>query len=225
MNGAYVLSQRRNWPSHICDISTTDGCNFPSDTPHSSLSYFQPLTLFFLSHSLTQLLFLPTLALFWLSALGYLLSVPPASLFLFPHVLLFLRFIPFFPSLSFLLFVSHLIAIFLFRTLSLSSWTVSRFLFLPPHTPPLLTLSHLLNLSTCLYLCLLSTMTPAPHLGLFYLSLSVSPSSVFSCSLSLFVFPSATLLCLAPSRQGCWQRWARAYLKCHWQSDKRSYGK
>lgn len=49
-------------------------------------------------------------------------------------------------------------------------------------------------------------------------SFSMPPSS-------LFVFPSAVLLCFATSRQGCWQRWVRAYLKCHWQSDKRSYGK
>lgn len=42
---------------------------------------------------------------------------------------------------------------------------------------------------------------------------------------ALFVFPSAPLLCFATSRQSCWQRWARAYLKCHWKSDKRSHGK
>lgn len=152
-----------------------------------------------------------------------MLSVHPASCRLsfhlssaFCHFALLLRFIHFFqPIFSYI--KSHLIVICLF----LSIITVC--LFLPPHRPPQLTLSHLLNISTYLYLCLLSALTPASHLGLCYFFLSVSPSSVFSYS--HFVFYSAALLCLAPSRQGCWQRWARAYLKCHWQSDKRSYGK
>lgn len=80
--------------------------------------------------------------------------------------------------------------------------------------------------------------SPRPlHLSLSGLALS---HSCFSCGSikkkrispflcpykhALFVFPSAALLCFATSRQSCWQRWARAYLKCHWKNDKRSYGK
>ncbi len=110
---------------HSSEIGPHISVTFPPQTPvisratkpHSSFSYFHPLTLFFLSHSLTQLLFLPTLALFWVSALGYfMLSVPPASLRLsFSPRFAILRFpcdsSPFF-SLSFLKFMSHLIAIF-----------------------------------------------------------------------------------------------------------------
>lgn len=61
MNGAHILSQLRNVPSHICDISTIDGCNFQSDTTRPSLFYFHPL-IFFFPPALTLYAFsLPTL--------------------------------------------------------------------------------------------------------------------------------------------------------------------
>ncbi len=197
-----------------------------TDPIHGS-PIFTHLLFFSLSRSLSSCF---TFALFWVSALGYsMLSVPSASFRLVSFLLfptfclfaLFLQFIIFFPPIYSYNYVSLKSNLSLYK--SLSSRTVFLFLFLPLYIPPQLTLSHLLNLSTCLYLGLLSAVTHASDLGSFYLSLSVSPRSVFTCS--LFVFPSAALLCLATSRQGCWQRWARAYLKCHWQSDKRSYGK
>lgn len=72
MNGAHILSQLRNAPSHICDISTIDGCNFQSDTTCPSLFYFHPLIFFPpCTHSLR--FFSSHLALFRVSALGYFL--------------------------------------------------------------------------------------------------------------------------------------------------------
>ena len=230
MNGAYILSQLRNGPSHICDISTTDGCNFHNDTPHPSLSYFHPLTRSFflaLSHS-APFSSHPCPFLSFCSRLLHVIS--PSCLFS-----IFCLFF-FSPPFAILLFSCDsslffpLVFSYIYLSLnsdlpllwSFSFWAVPLFLFFSFSQ---LALCHLLNVSTCLYLGLLSPMTPASHLGLFYLSLSLSPCSFFTHSLPLFVFPSAALLCLATSRQGCWQRWARAYLKCHWQSDKRSYGK
>lgn len=190
MNGAHILLQLWNGPSHICDISTRDGCNFQSDTPHPSLLLSPTYTLFSLSRSLASLLSFPTHALFWFSTVGYfMLSVPPASRLsshFSPHLLPFCSFLAirhfFFSSPSLHTFMSHLIAFFLFRGLSHPELPFC-FCLLIHHLS-----SHLLNLSTRLYLCLLSAVTPASHLGLFYLSLSVSPSSVFSCSLPLY-FP------------------------------------
>lgn len=59
MNGAHILSQLRNAPSHICDISTIDGCNFQSDTTCPSLFYFHPLIFFSPLHSLFTLFLFP----------------------------------------------------------------------------------------------------------------------------------------------------------------------
>ena len=154
MNGAYVLSQV---PSNICDISTTDGCTFQCDTPHPSLFYFLPLTRFF------SPLFPPLpFSEFLLSATSCYQPFLPLAVYLFIppphtycHLALFLQFITFFfpqPIFSYI-YVS------LYGYLSIP-WS-------PPHAPPRLTLPHLLTLSTCLYLCLLSAVTPASHLGLF----------------------------------------------------------
>lgn len=59
MNGAHILSQLRNVPSHICDISTIDGCNFQSDTTCPLLFYFHPLIFFSPLHSLFTLFLFP----------------------------------------------------------------------------------------------------------------------------------------------------------------------
>lgn len=67
--------------------------------------------------------------------------------------------------------------------------------------PHPLVLFHLLNLSTCLYLCLLSAMTLPSHLkSILFISFSFS---ILFLIPSVFVFSSAVLLCLAHSRQAC----------------------
>lgn len=100
MNGAHILSQLRNAPSHICDISTIDGCNFQSDTTCPSLFYFHPLIFFSPLHSLfTLFLFppcpfpsfcswlLPVISPSWLLASAFLFFFHT-----FCHFALFLRF-------------------------------------------------------------------------------------------------------------------------------------
>lgn len=195
---------------------------------HGSFS-FTHLCSFLLSltHSLA---FSSTIALFYVSALDYfVLSVLPASLrlmsfLLSPHLL---------PFCTFLVVHHFFQPVFSYNYVSLKSY--------PSLLWSLLLNCLLVSVSASLYPTSAHCFSPAKpfHLSLSGIALSCDPclsfrSALFiSCSfsmlclhtLSLFVFLSATLLCLATSRQGCWQRWARAYLKCHWQSDKRSYGK
>ena len=120
MNGAYILSQLRNGPSHTSDISTTDGCNFQSDRTHSWLSYFHLLTLSF-SHTRSVRVFLfpllPFSEILLLATSCYqsLLRIPAFCLFFFfPPFDILLSFLcdspHFFFSLSFLTFTSHLIS-------------------------------------------------------------------------------------------------------------------
>lgn len=124
MNGAHILSQLRNAPSHICDISTIDGCNFQSDTTCPSLFYFHPLIFFSPLHSLFTLFLFPPCP--FPSFCSWLLPVispswllASAFLFFFSHLLPFcsffyvLHFITFFQPV-FLICLSHFVAIFLF---------------------------------------------------------------------------------------------------------------
>lgn len=125
------------------DISTIDGSNFHSNTPHPLLFYFHPLLhSFFL---LPQHLSLPTVLFsdFLLSATSCYQSLLPLSVlsfFLSPTFCHFALLLPLTTSFSpsFLTFMSHLMAIFLISLWSLLSWAVSLFLFMPPYTLPLL---------------------------------------------------------------------------------------
>lgn len=124
MNGAHILSQLRNVPSHICDISTIDGCNFQSDTTRPSLFYFHPLIFFSPLHSLFTLFLFPPCP--FLSFCSWLLPVispswllPSAFLFFFtPFAILLIFFTFYISSLFFqlvlLICLSHFVAIFLF---------------------------------------------------------------------------------------------------------------
>lgn len=219
MNGAYILSQLWNGPSDICDISTT----LLWHTPSLALPFSPTYTLFF-SYSLTHSTSFSTHPCPFLSFRSRLLYVISPSSFLssvfssFPHLLPFCSFLANSSLFSACHYLHLRLKSYLCLLWSFMHWTVS--VFASP-LPPQLTLSHLLNLSTCLYLCLLSAVTRFSFRSILFISFSFFMLRLYM--LSLFVFLS--LLCLETSRQGCWQRWARAYLKCHWQSDKRSYGK
>lgn len=151
------------------------------------------------------------------------LQNPAFHLFAFPHT--YLTFYSFFLSCS-----SHIL-------LLSSPWCSSHILFSEYSHVCLSVLQFAyIHNSFCQSTVPLSISTtwpfssPGPlHLSLSGLALSNPCFSCGSIQISpflclykhaLFVFPSAALLCFATSRQSCWQRWARAYLKCHWKSDK-----
>lgn len=97
MNGSHILSQLRNSSLHICDISTTDGCNFQSDTTHPLLFYFHPLIFFFILafthyapfyfHPCPFLSFcswlLPVIRLLWIFSSVLLIFFPPIIWYFF----------------------------------------------------------------------------------------------------------------------------------------------
>lgn len=99
----------------------------------------------------------------------------------------------FFFSLSFLTFMSHLIANSPFCGLSLLALFLSVSVFGSPFTSWTYSFSSAKPFHLT-YLCLLSAVTPASHLGLLYLSLVVSPRSVLACSLSLCISLSSSAL-------------------------------
>lgn len=192
MNGAHILSQLRNGLSHICDISTIDGCNFQSDTTHLSLFYFHPLIYFFFFSQSTPFFSRPCP---FLSSCSWLLPVISPSCLL-PSILSFLPFALFLRLFTFVhLHLTHLfsfVVLLILNGLCLSLFLLMRqprslFLIrrlLPSSTAPALSRNPCLSFGSILFI-----------------PFSFSFHS-FSCS-SFFVFPSAALLCLASSRQGC----------------------
>lgn len=192
------------------DISTTDGSNFHSDTPHPLLFYFHPL--------LYSLFLLPPLFPIPVCSCRSFRSrllrvISPSCLCLsfhffpstFCHFALFLPLTTFFqPSFSYMYVLLSSSPLFV---ASLVLNCLSVFVSASSGRPPQLVCFPLLNLSTCLYLWLLSAMTLPSHLSLFYLSLSVSPSS-FSNSLFLY-FPQqlcfVALTADKPADKGGWE--------------------
>lgn len=197
-------------PSHIDDISTADDWNFQSDTTHLLLFYFHPLIFFscihytfFFSHPCPFLSFcsglLPVISL---SSIFFVRLFSP------PTICLLLFSCYYHSSLT---FMSHLIDLFLLGALS--------------------RLQRFLCFLFFVFVCFLSWSPSFYHWFFAMIHFCFCFLNLFqflywlSILFFFFVFPSATLLCLVSSRQGWWHGWAGAYLKCHWQSDKRSYGK
>lgn len=127
------------------------------------------------------------------------------------------------PCVAVIPFLSHLIlTILTFQSASLNVCVTPQIfssVFSPVlslYTSRRLGLSHLPELSTRLHLALLLALTPA--------FLNLSPFLRVHKRRSLYFLQQLSFV-LQPADKSCWQRWARAYLKCHQKSDKRSYGK